>query len=128
MPESSISGWPKSSCHDYNPKHGDISKVKVTTDSNLVFCLDHLSTFVCYHKHQMIVTHSMKLCYAPYLAISAHGQYYFLETIGNHVLRRHTGFDIKLNFRLYIRRYTSPNENFELNYPLNVKHKTVAEL
>ena len=25
----------------------------------------------------------------------------------------------KLNFRLYIRRYTSPNENFEYNYPLN---------
>ena len=28
---------------------------------------------------------------------------------------------VKLNFRPYIRRYTSPNENFEYIYPLNVQ-------
>ena len=27
---------------------------------------------------------------------------------------------VKLNFRPYIRRYTSPNENFEYSYPLNL--------
>ena len=27
---------------------------------------------------------------------------------------------VKLNFRPYIRRYTSPNENFEYSYPLNI--------
>ena len=26
---------------------------------------------------------------------------------------------VKLNFRPYMRRYTSPNENFEYSYPLN---------
>ena len=30
----------------------------------------------------------------------------------------HTSF-LKLNFRLYIRPYTSPKENFEYSYPLN---------
>ena len=29
----------------------------------------------------------------------------------------HTRVAVKLNFRLYIRRYTSPNENFEYDYP-----------
>ena len=27
---------------------------------------------------------------------------------------------VKLNFRPYIRRFTSPNENFEYSYPLNM--------
>ena len=30
---------------------------------------------------------------------------------------------VKLNFRPYIRRYTSPNENFEYSYPLNMPTK-----
>ena len=29
-------------------------------------------------------------------------------------------FTIKINFRPYIRQYTSPNENFEYSYPLNI--------
>ena len=60
-------------------------------------------------------------------------------TFGNHVLRLHLRVAVKLNFRpyirrytsrlrvavklnfrAYIRRYTSPNENFEYSYPLNV--------
>ena len=39
-------------------------------------------------------------------------------TFGNHVLRLHIHVTIKLNFRPYIREYTSPNENFEYSYPL----------
>ena len=39
--------------------------------------------------------------------------------LGNHVLRLRSRVAIKLNFRPYIRRYTSPNENFEYSYPLN---------
>ena len=33
-------------------------------------------------------------------------------------LRLHVA--VKQNFRPYIRRYTSPNENFEYSYPLSV--------
>ena len=36
----------------------------------------------------------------------------------NHALRLGLHVAVKLNFRPYIRRYTSPNENFEYNYPL----------
>ena len=39
-------------------------------------------------------------------------------TFGNHVLRLCLRVTVKLNFRPYIRRYTSPNENFEYSYPL----------
>ena len=39
-------------------------------------------------------------------------------TFGNHVLRLPLRVAVKLNFRPYIRRYTSPNENFEYSYPL----------
>ena len=39
-------------------------------------------------------------------------------TFGNHVLRLRSHVAVKLNFRPYIRRYTSPNENFEHSYPL----------
>ena len=38
---------------------------------------------------------------------------------GNHVLRLDSHFAVTLNFRLYNRGYTSPNENFEYSYPLN---------
>ena len=37
---------------------------------------------------------------------------------GNHVLRLRSRIAVKLNFRPYIRRYTSPNEKFEYSYPL----------
>ena len=40
---------------------------------------------------------------------------------GNHVLRLRLRVSVKLNFRPYIRRYTSPNENFEYSYPLNLR-------
>ena len=41
-------------------------------------------------------------------------------TFGNLVLRLCLRVDIKLNFQPYIRRYTSPNENFEHSYTLFV--------
>ena len=41
----------------------------------------------------------------------------------NHVLR----LRVKLNFRPYIRRYASPNENFEYIYPLNVSMKYISK-
>ena len=36
----------------------------------------------------------------------------------NHVLRFRLRVAVKLYFRPYIRRYTSPNVNFEYSYPL----------
>ena len=39
-------------------------------------------------------------------------------TFGNHVLRLCLRVAVKLNFRPYIRRYTSPNAKFENMYPL----------
>ena len=47
------------------------------------------------------------------------GRYFVGYTFGNHVLRLRLRVAVKLNFRPYIRRYTSPNENFEYSYPLN---------
>ena len=47
------------------------------------------------------------------------GRYIVGYTFGNHVLRLRSRVAVKLNFRPYIRRYTSPNENFEYSYPLN---------
>ena len=38
-------------------------------------------------------------------------------TVGNFVLRRRVSGAVKRDFRTYIRRYTSPNENFEYGYP-----------
>ena len=38
-------------------------------------------------------------------------------TVGNLVLRRRACGAVKLDFRTHIRRYTSPNENFEYGYP-----------
>ena len=37
--------------------------------------------------------------------------------VGNLVLRRHISGAVKFGFQTYIRRYTSPNENFEYGYP-----------
>ena len=38
-------------------------------------------------------------------------------TVGNLVLRRRASEAIKRHLRTHIRRYTSPNENFEYGYP-----------
>ena len=38
-------------------------------------------------------------------------------TVGNLVIRRRASGAVKRDFRTYIRRYTSPNENFEYGYP-----------
>ena len=45
------------------------------------------------------------------------GRYIVGYTVGNLVLRRRASGVVKLDFRTYIRRYTSPNENFEYGYP-----------
>ena len=45
------------------------------------------------------------------------GRYIVGYTVGNLVLRRHVSGAVKRDFRTYIRRYTSPNENFEYGYP-----------
>ena len=47
------------------------------------------------------------------------GRYIVGYTVRNLVLRRHASGAVKLNFRPYIQRYTSPNENFEYSYPLS---------
>ena len=41
------------------------------------------------------------------------GRYIVGYTDGNLVLRRRASGAVKRDFRTYIRRYTSPNENFE---------------
>ena len=45
------------------------------------------------------------------------GRYTVGYTVGNLVLRRRASGAVKRDFRTYIRRYTSPNENFEYGYP-----------
>ena len=45
------------------------------------------------------------------------GRYIVGYMDGNLVLRRRVSGDVKRDFRTYIRRYTSPNENFEYGYP-----------
>ena len=45
------------------------------------------------------------------------GRYIVWFTVGNLVLRRHVSGAVKRDFRTNIRRYTSPNENFEYGYP-----------
>ena len=45
------------------------------------------------------------------------GRYIDGYTVGNLVLRGRVSGAVKRNFRTYIRRYTSPNENFEKGYP-----------
>ena len=44
------------------------------------------------------------------------GRYIVGYTVGNLVLRQHVRGAVKRDFRTYIRRYTSPNENFEYSY------------
>ena len=45
------------------------------------------------------------------------GRYIVGYTVGNLVLRRRVSGAVKRDLRTYIRRYTSPNENFEYGYP-----------
>ena len=42
--------------------------------------------------------------------------YSLAYTFGNHILRIRLRVAVKRNFRQYIRRYTSPNENFEYRF------------
>ena len=44
------------------------------------------------------------------------GRYIVGYTVGNYVLRRRVSGVVKHNFRTYIRRYTSPKDNFEYCY------------
>ena len=46
--------------------------------------------------------------------------------LGNHVLRFRLRVAVKLNFRPYIQRYTSPNENYEYSYALNDRNSKEA--
>ena len=45
------------------------------------------------------------------------GRYNVRYTVGNLVLWRCPSGAVRRDFRTYIRRYTSPNENFEYGYP-----------
>ena len=45
------------------------------------------------------------------------GRYIIGYTVGNIVLRRRSSGAVKRDFRTYIRRYASPNGNFEYGYP-----------
>ena len=45
------------------------------------------------------------------------GRYIVGYTVGNLVLLRRASGAVKCDFRAYIRRYTSPNQNFEYCYP-----------
>ena len=45
------------------------------------------------------------------------GRYIVRYTVGNLVLRRRVSGAVQRDFRTYIRRYSSPNENFEYGYP-----------
>ena len=45
------------------------------------------------------------------------GRYIVGYTVGNYVWRRRVSGAVKRDFRTYIRRYTSPNEDFEYGYP-----------
>ena len=45
------------------------------------------------------------------------GKYIVRYTVGNIVLWRRASGSVKRDFRMYIQRYTCPNENFEYGYP-----------
>ena len=45
-----------------------------------------------------------------------------MDMVGNLVLRLRSGGAVKLYFRTYIQRYTSPNENFEYGYSNALLH------
>ena len=46
-----------------------------------------------------------------------YGRYIMRYAVENLVLQGHARGAIKRDFRTYMRRYTSPNENFEYGYP-----------
>ena len=46
------------------------------------------------------------------------GKYIVGYTVGNLVLRRRASGAVKRDFRTYIRRYTSPNENLNMFIPI----------
>ena len=48
------------------------------------------------------------------------GSYIVGYGVGNFVLQRRVSGAVKHDFRPYIQRYTSPNENFEYGYPHSV--------
>ena len=50
------------------------------------------------------------------------GRYIVEYTVGNLVLWRRVSRAVKHDFRTYIPRYTSPNENFEYGYPHSNAH------
>ena len=50
------------------------------------------------------------------------GTYIVGYTVGNLVLRRRVSGAVKRDFRTYIRRYTSPNENFEYVIPILMRY------
>ena len=61
------------------------------------------------------------------------GRYIVVYTVGNLVLRRRVSGAVKRDFRTYIRRYTSPNVNFEYGYPhsnalLTFSHKKTVKM
>ena len=61
------------------------------------------------------------------------GRYIVGYTVGNLVLRRRVSGAVKRDFRTYIRRYTSPNKNFDYGYPhsnalLNFSLKKTAKM
>ena len=66
--------------------------------------------------------------------VHKNGDYYFQNFcfgtyIGNHILRLCSHIAAKLNFRPYIRRYISQNENFVYSYPLIYpKHSEINTL
>ena len=52
------------------------------------------------------------------------GRYIVGYTVGNFVLRRRVSGAVKRNFRTYIRRYTSPNENLNTVIPILMRFLT----
>ena len=75
-----------------------------------------LCTQRCYVRHnvsQKTVNHLGDNCIQNFHL----GWYTVGYTVRNLVLRRCVSEAIKRDFRTYIRRYTSPNENFEYGYP-----------
>ena len=83
------------------------------------------------HKNVMILSFFTQRCYGRHnvprksinhlgdncIQIFHLGRYIVGYTVGNLVLRRRASGAVKRDFRTYIRRYTSPNENFEYDYP-----------
>ena len=74
------------------------------------------STFHCLFEEKMLIVHQNGDNHIQNFHL---GRYIVGYTFGNHVLRLRLRVAVKLNFRPFTRRYTSPNENFEYSYPLS---------